>query len=288
MADLLPVAFVRQFEDDIRLQVQQEESRLEAFVRSIAITGTLVYVNRLDTVEVEQKTQRFQPTIISNAPHSRRQIPITDFTKTLGLDDQDLIRLAQDPKAEYVVTLGRAVGRQLDRTIITALGGDSLAVDASLVSSVVPFDPANIVPVNATNLTVDKLRLSKLILDRNEVPKDGRQIVINASALSSLLAETETTSSDFNTVKALVQGEIDTFMGYKFIMTELLVGTDTVAAEILVFHKMAAGIAMGNRMKVRITERDDLQYAQQVHIAATFGAIRIEEPMVAKIICDQT
>lgn len=38
----------------------------------------------------------------------------------------------------------------------------------------------------------------------------------------NLLRETEVSSYDFNNVKALVEGKIDTFMGFKFIRTQRL------------------------------------------------------------------
>jgi hypothetical protein len=40
--------------------------------------------------------------------------------------------------------------------------------------------------------------------------------------MSDLLGTTQVTSSDFNTVKALVQGSVDSFMGFKFISSNRL------------------------------------------------------------------
>lgn len=74
----------------------------------------------------------------------------------------------------------------------------------------------NTVAVGTTNLTVDKLREAKYYLDANNVPMMGRHYLGHASQLSSLLNETETTSSDYATVKALVNGDINTFLGFTF------------------------------------------------------------------------
>ena len=41
-------------------------------------------------------------------------------------------------------------------------------------------------------------------------------IVTSGTGLDRLLANTETGSNDYNTVKALVAGELNTFMGFKF------------------------------------------------------------------------
>ena len=91
---------------------------------------------------------------------------------------------------------------------------DQLIIDDGLVASATP----NVVAAGTTNLTVEKMRQAAAIMDRNNVPPMDRFAVIHANNKESLLGETEVTSSDYNTVKALVQGDIDTFLGFKFIM----------------------------------------------------------------------
>ena len=66
-------------------------------------------------------------------------------------------------------------------------------------------------------MNIDKLRAAAKALNQKNVPSENRMMLIHASQLDALLGETETTSSDFATVKALVRGEIDTFMGFRFI-----------------------------------------------------------------------
>ena len=70
---------------------------------------------------------------------------------------------------------------------------------------------------STSNMNLAKLLAAKKALDTKNVPADGRCMIIHANGLSSLLDEQELTSSDFASVKALVQGEIDTFLGFKFI-----------------------------------------------------------------------
>lgn len=287
MADQIPVWFVRQFQDEIFVLVQQEESRLISYVRQKPITGAKMYFDRLGPVEVVKKTQRFQPTVISDAPNSRREVSIQDYNQTLGLDKQDVIRLLVDPTGEYAQALAMGMARQIDRDIITALEGDSVAVDDTLTGSVVPL-PASQIITSAGNLSIQDLRDTKLRLDRSEVPKSGRYFAINASALQSLLSDVEVTSADFNTVKALVSGDLDTFMGFEFVRLELLTGTDTAVAQMLAFHNTAVGMAVGEQLDIRIDDRPDLSYAKQIFAAGTFGMVRIEEAKVVQVNCDQT
>lgn len=68
-----------------------------------------------------------------------------------------------------------------------------------------------------TNLTVEKIREAARRLDINNIPATDRYFVAHYNQKFSLLGQTETTSSDFNTVKTLVEGSIDSFYGFKFI-----------------------------------------------------------------------
>lgn len=291
MADTIDTAFVRQFQDEIFVLVQQEESRLMSYVRTKGITGSRMYFDRLGPVEVIKKTQRFQPTIIADAPHSRRQVAIQDYNQTLGLDKQDVIRLLIDPTGEYARALAMGMARQIDRDIIVALEGDSVAVDADLAGSIVPLPAEQIIPVDIgsgdTNFTLPKLREAKLRMDRSEVPSEGRYLAWNSSAQQSLLDDVEVTSSDFNTIKTLVTGELNTYMGFEFVRLELLTGGDTAQAQMLAFHNTAVGMAVGEELDIRIDDRPDLSYAKQIFAAGTFGMIRIEEAKVVQINCKQ-
>lgn len=287
MADPIPVWFVRQFQDEIFTLVQQEESRLMPWVRKKGITGSKMYFDRLGPVEVVKKTQRFQPTIIADAPNSRREVSLQDYTQTLGLDKQDMYRLLIDPTGEYAQNMGKGMGRQIDRDIIRALESDSVAVDDNLAGTVVPLPPEQIIAVNATNFTLTKLRETKRRMDKAEVPRRGRYLAWNSSAQQNLLKDVEVTSSDFNTVKTLVEGELNTYMGFEFIRLELLTGGDTAVANMLAFHETAIGMAVADELTIRVSERPDLSYATQIHAEGTFGMVRIEEAKVVLIECKQ-
>ncbi len=54
-------------------------------------------------------------------------------------------------------------------------------------------------------------------LDVENVPPQDRIFLAHANNKKSLLADTEATSSDFASVKALVDGDIKSFMGFRFI-----------------------------------------------------------------------
>jgi len=74
-----------------------------------------------------------------------------------------------------------------------------------------------VIPDIGTNLTVEKLRLAANALDVENVPDEDRFFVMHANGKKALLESTEVTSTDFNSVRALVHGQVDTFLGFKFI-----------------------------------------------------------------------
>lgn len=293
MANNIDNATVRQFSDEIIMLAQQEESRLLTTVKRKSITGDRSYFDRLGPVDVFKKTGRAQPVVHQDPDHSRRIVKIEDFVGALLLDKQDELRMLIDPKSDYAKSIAMGMARQWDKIIISAATGLAEASTTSdLTESTVALPAGNIVDEDFgaadTNLTVEKLREAKKRLDENEVgSSERRYCIVNASALDNLLADTTVTSSDFNTVKALVQGELNTFLGFDFVRTELLEDQSEGFKQILCYTQSAIGMVMADEMSVRIDEIPTLHHATQILAASTFGAVRIEEEKLIVIECVQ-
>jgi hypothetical protein len=146
-----------------------------------------------------------------------------------------------EERSELVQVVANAIGRRQDQLILDAL----LAGKGSTVGH------------GSANLTVAKLRAAKKTLDTNNVPPADRHMIIHANNLSSLLSETSVTSADFNTVRALVSGELDTFLGFKFhTIGDRTEGGLSINAsshrKCLAFHKDAIGYGEGIGPKTEI------------------------------------
>jgi len=151
-----------------------------------------------------------------------------------------------DERQELVQVVATAIGRRQDQLILDALA-------ASGTSNTV----ANDIGGTDTNLNVAKLREAKKLLDKNNVPPQDRHIILHANNLASLLSETAVTSSDFNTVKALVAGEINTFLGFTFhTLGDRAEGGLAVDGSLdrtlFAFHKQSMGYAEGIGPKTEI------------------------------------
>ena len=173
----------------------------------------------------------------------------------------------------------------MDDIIIDAFDGTSKTGTNGGTSTT--FDSGMEVAVGATGLTVAKLRAARKLLLENHVDLKSEMplIAVTAQQMDDLLGETEVTSADFSAVKALVSGEVDTFMGFKFIHTE---GLDVDGSS---YRKcpfwVPSGMHMGmwNGLETKIDERADKEYTVQVFMRMTVGACRTQEGKVGRILC---
>ena len=100
-----------------------------------------------------------------------------------------------------------------------------------------------------------------------------------------MLTSTEVTSADFNSVKALVQGDVNTFMGFTFVRTELVATDSSSYRRVICYSKSGLLLAMGADVNVDIGPRRDKRNSTQVYCSASFGTVRMEEEKVIEIKC---
>ena len=124
-----------------------------------------------------------------------------------------------------------------------------------------------------------------LEMGENYIP---RYIAVGPKQIEDLLGTTQVTSSDFNTVKALVSGDVDTFMGFRFIMSNRLAVSATDVRTCFAWAEDGLTLGMGKDISARIDERADKGYATQVYYCMSIGAVRMEENKVCQIFCDET
>lgn len=285
-------AFVQQFADNLIHLAQQKGSRLMPTVNVKNVTGKYAHFDRLGATSAQKRTSRHGDTPLIDTPHSRRRAVLEDYEWADLIDSQDELRMLIDPRSAYAEAGAWALGRTMDDVIIDAANGNARSVDSDDSSSNVAFSTAMIVDEDFgaanSNLTFEKLNESKRLLRGNDIdPDEPMFIVVNADMLHNLLTESEIQSIDTNTVRALVRGDIDTFMGYKFIHSERISGAGTEGDPrlALCYAKSALGVALGQDIKVRLSERDDKSYATQVYACMTLGAVRVEEDKIARIEC---
>lgn len=270
-------AFVEAFKSNVIHLSQQMPSRLRPTVESMVVKAETANVERMSNVEAVEKTTRHTLSPIMDIPHDRRRLTLRDFQWGDLVDEEDQIKMLISPKSEYAKAAAYAMNRQYDRLIIEAATGN--ATDGE--GTAVPFDSGMTIGAGGGGLTLDLILEAKEKLDANEVDSANRYMVLNSKAMSDLLSTTEVSSSDFNTVRALVRGEVSTWLGFSIVHTEL-VAEDT--AQVLCYHKSGIRLGVGRDIITRVDKRIDVSYADQVYAAFTAAATRVEEEKVVQIL----
>jgi hypothetical protein len=186
-----------------------------------------------------------------------------------------------DERRELVMVVSNAIGRRMDQLVLDALTASSTSLTVS-----------NDIGATDSNLNVAKLRRAKKLLDQNNVPTEGRVMVISAGGLEGLLGETQTTSTDFNSVQALVSGSIDTFLGFKFITLGDraeggLVIDGSLDRVCFAFHKDAVGMGIGMAQKTEINYVPE-KTSFLVNSMFSAGAVAIDDEGIVKITCRES
>jgi len=282
MSTQITTAFVEQYSSNIQMLSQQKGSLLRDKVRVESVTGKNAFFDQVGSVTASVRSTIHADTPQSDTPHSRRRVSLVDYEFADLIDDLDKVRMLVDPTSTYALAAAYAMGRAMDDAIITAATGSADTGVAGGTAVTLPSSQI-IAEAGTTGMTIAKLREAKEIIDLADVdPSLPRHIIVSPKQITDLLGTTEVTSSDFNTVKALAQGDINTFLGFNFIVSNRL----AVASQIrdcIAFVSDGIGLAIGKDSTARIDERADKGYATQVYYSAAFGATRMEEDKVVKI-----
>ena len=279
MAINLSTAFVTLFDAEVK-QAYQASAVLRPAVRiRSGVEGSTYKFPKIGKGVAQIRIPQTDVTPL-NVTYSQVTATLSDY---IAAEYSDIFMQAKvnfDERRELVKVVSNAIGRRQDQLILDAL-------TASSATSV-----GNDIGGSDTNMNVAKLREAAKTLNANNVPMDNRHIIIHANSLASLLSETAVTSSDFNTVKALVQGEINTFLGFTFHVlgdrTEGgLIKDGSNDRTCFAFHKDALGLAEGIAPK---TEINYVPEKTSFLIASMFsaGAVAIDDEGIVKIVCRES
>ena len=286
MSTQVTTAFVQQYSANVQMLSQQMGSRLRDAVRVESITGKNAFFDQIGQATAQKRTTRHGDTPQMDTPHARRRVSLVDYEYADLVDDQDKIRMLIDPTSSYAMAAAAAMGRAIDDEIIAAATGTAFTGETGSTSTALPS--GNQIAAGGTDLTLTKLRDAKKILDLADVdPSIPRYIACGPEQIDSLLGDTNVTSADFNTIKALVQGDVNQFMGFNFIVTNRLAksGDDRTC---FAWAEDGIALAVGKDVNARIDERADKGYATQVYYCMSVGATRMEEDKVVSIVCDES
>ena len=278
MAINLSTAFVTLFDAEVK-QAYQANAVLRPAIRvRSGVEGSTYKFPKIGKGVAQVRIPQSDVTPL-NVTYGQVTATLADY---IAAEYSDIFMQAKvnfDERSELVKVVAAAIGRRQDQLIVDALV-------ASSTSNTV----AKSVGGANTNMNLDKLIAAKKALDAKNVPMDNRHIVIHANNLAGMLGETKVTSSDFNTVKALVQGEINTFLGFTFHVVgdrdEGGLPLSSGDRKVYAFHRDAVGMAEGIAPK---TEINYIPEKTSFLVASMFsaGAVAIDAEGIVEITCDE-
>lgn len=302
-------AFIDQFNSNVMHLSQQKGSKLQDKVRKESQKGESEFFDRIGSVDPQIKAGRHSDTTYSNTPHSRRMVSTTKYFYSDLVDKEDKVKVLISPESEYLIAALYALGRGKDDEIIAAALGNAYggnkgqtAIALPAAQKVAAHDGST---TTGVGLNVRTLRAVKFKFDNNDVDEEmPKHFAINSYALQSLLGQTEITSHDYNSIKALVHGEVDTFLGFNFVRLERLPrasanitynvtsgvtgsGTGTIQAA-----NSRRGFAWAQDGLLMSTAEDVMSsidvlptkhFSTQVYASMNIGATRMEEVKVVEV-----
>ena len=286
MADTQNTVYAQAYAANIMQLAQQKYSKLlPAVYLKPNVKGKTFFQDQIGKWEMETKASRNAETPNNDPNLGRRMATMVDYHDNRLLDRGDELRMLSDPRSSYTIAAAQSLARKIDSVIAAAIvgtayygetGSSSITLGTSSISG-----KSHIAGTPST-LTFARVRQAKRILDDEEVEMEDRYFAVNPVALEDLLGVSEATSSDYAAVKALIRGEIDTWMGFKWITsTQFPVsGTQTTCAA---WQKYGICVAMAAEPIVRTDERRDLSYSWQVYYELNVGSVRLEEERVVKV-----
>ena len=270
-------AFVTLFDAEVK-QAYQGKAMLVGAVRARrGVEGSTVKFPKVGRGTATLRVPQTDVTPI-NASFSQVTLTLQDWNAAEYSDIFSQAKVNFDERQELVQVVANAVGRRQDQMIIDAL-----------VNSSTGLTVANSIGGSNTNLNMAKLRDAKRLLDKSNVPPDGRHIVIHANNLANLLSETSVTSSDFNSVKALVQGELNTFLGFTFhVIGDRSEGGLPIDGssdrKVFAFHQQAIGYGEGIAMRTEINYIPE-KTSWLVNEVFSANAVAIDAEGIVQITC---
>jgi hypothetical protein len=283
MALSISSSFVTLYDAEVK-QKYQAERALAGLVREKQVEGNIVKFNKLGSGVATVRTPQAE-IVPMNVTYSQVSATMTDYTASEYSDIFNQSHVNFNDRAELVQTAAMAIGRRMDQVVIDALD----ACTPGTVANTIAEDGT---AGSASNLNTGKIRAAAKVLNTNNVPPSDRVLLIHADNLASLLAQTSATSADFNSVRALVDGQISTWLGFKVVVIGDrseggLTKDGSNDRSCYAFHKNAVGMGLSMNQRSEINYVPDRTSWLVTNMFGA-GAVAIEDSTaggIVKITC---
>jgi len=288
MTDTNNVIYAQQYSENIMALAQQGASKLWPTVyQKTNVRGKNFFQDQIGEWNMAAKVGRNPVTPSSDPALARRMAPMVAFHDAVLLDRSDELKVISDPRSSYTMAAGKAIGRQIDDEIITSLGAAASTGETGSTSTALPSSQQ--IAHGSAGLTFAKVREASKKLNNADVEVEDRFFVTSPAGIEDLLSITEATSSDYNTLRAIQDGQFHgkTWMGFQWIMSTRL-AVESNIRDCYAFHKYGICAGLSESPFVRTDERADRSYSWQVYYELNIGTTRLEEERVVKVAIDES
>jgi hypothetical protein len=298
-------AFHREYEATFRQLYQQSKHLLAGTYISKTQNAEKYAYNYVGEVAGVWDQPRHANTPQMDTPHYRRWCSLHKWEWADLVDALDEKILLTSPESAYIQAAVASANRGKDERILEAFGAAVLTgKEGTTTVNSYDIGECRLVKADGTvaaagsdfsdatggALTIAKLGTIGELLDEASVPEEGRHIVANPYNKWQLLNTTEVKSVDYNTVKALANGEINSFMGFTFHwlptdrFTVNATNTTTACIECAAWHRDSMVMGVAQDITTRVAIRHDKSDAVEPYVKQYFGATRLQGKGVVRIL----
>ena len=297
--------YVDAFERNLGMLPQQTQTMLVSRVDSdlnFTKSGDKFNADDLGESDPEEIEERVPHSPDGHVAKRRRVGFFTPYHDGKWLDDVDQAKSLSDASSGVMQTMQAGHNRHRDREIVRGLLGS--AREGRTGENVVPFDTTKYrvardshayyqlkmttAPTGNAGLTVSKLIEARTKLKAAAVGEDLGDFTWVCSSLDigQLLRDETLGSAEYNTVKALVAGEVSSFMGFTFVEYEDLPTVGGVRSNIA-FRRKALMYRGKPLTKSRISERADRSYNWYAYYKGMHGSARRYDEAVIEVLVNE-
>ena len=286
MSQEIAEAYVKQYSAGIRMLQQQKPSRImDKVSMDHEVTGDRAFYEQYDATFMTEITNRHGDTEYTDTPHRRRMVTLKPFEVADLVDRLDKRRILNDPINDYTKNFAAAANRKTDDIIMGAFfatantgvdGGTPVVFDTA-------FDASN-----GGNFRDAELIDARELLEAAE--NDDEQpwyIACSADQRAKLLSASSVTNTDFNVVRALVNGQINTWLGLEFVKSQRAPLSGT-SRSVPIWVKDSMKCAMSQNPTGFMDVLPEKRHSIQVRYELDAGATRMDEKGVVRIIATES
>jgi hypothetical protein len=282
MANISP-AFVTTFDVMVKQAFQGMQSLAGTCRERMNVEGT---THKFPKIAQGAASQRIPQTDVTpiNAAYSTVSVTLEDWNAAEYSDVFNQAKVNFDDVRELSQVVGNAIGRRIDQMKIDALEAASSSL--TVADTIVTTGSAT-----ASNLNVGKVIEAARLLDANNVPAEDRIFLAHANSKAGLLGDERAVSADYHAARALASGQVDTFMGFKFVFIGDrdeggLAVPGASKRRNFAFHKSALGYAQG-LLKTEINYVPE-KTSFLVNSCLAANAVAIDATGIVEITCDES